>query len=362
MTAANAVLTLMWVGITAYALFGGADFGAGFWDLLAGGPARGARQRSLIEHTIGPVWEANHVWLIFALVILWTGFPSAFAQVMSTLYVPLTLAAIGIILRGSGFAFRKAAVTVETQRIFGAVFALSSVLTPFFLGAVAGAVASGRVPAGNTPGDPVASWWNPTSVLGGTLAVATCAYLAAVYLTVEARRRGEHELVQAFRTRALASGLAAGAIALIGIAVLHADARQLFEGLAGRAAPLIILSGAGGVATLVLVVRRSYVWARLAAALAVTAVVWGWGVGQYPYLLEGTVSIKQASGAPATLRAMLVSLAVGAVLLVPSLAALLVLAGRGDLELGDQPVSGRDESLPAGPDPDDVAGERRSGT
>jgi cytochrome d ubiquinol oxidase subunit II len=338
-TAANAVLALMWVGLTAYALFGGADFGAGFWDLIAGGAARGARPRALIEHTIAPVWEANHVWLIFVLVILWTGFPSPFAQVMSTLYVPLTLAAIGIILRGSGFAFRKAAVTIETKRAFGAAFALSSVMTPFFLGTVAGAVASGRVPAATAPGDPVASWWNPTSVLGGTLAEVTCAYLAAVYLTMEARRERDDELERAFRVRALVSGLATGAIALVGIAVLRADARRLFDGLAGRAAPVIVISGVAGVATLILVANRRYGWARLAAALAVTAVIWGWGVGQYPYLLEGTVTIARGAGAPATLRAMLVSLAIGAVLLVPSLVALLVLAGRGDLP-----------SLPAEPD------------
>ncbi len=171
MRTAQALLALMWTGVTAYALFAGADFGAGFWDLTAGGPERGSAQRKLIEHSIGPVWEANHVWLIFVLVVLWTGFPEAFAAIASSLYVPLTLVAVGVILRGAGFAFRKAVTGVALERLFGATFAASSVITPFFLGAVAGAVASGRVPAGIARAHPVRSFVNPTSVLGGTLAV-----------------------------------------------------------------------------------------------------------------------------------------------------------------------------------------------
>src|SRR5918994_1909088 len=142
----------MFVGLTAYALFGGADFGAGSWDLLAGGDVRGAPSRRLMEHAIGPVWEANHVWLIFVLVVLWTGFPPAFAAVASTLYIALTLAAFGIIARGSAFAFRHTVTNTVLQRVFGAGFALSSVLTPFFFGTVAGGIASGRVPAGIPPG------------------------------------------------------------------------------------------------------------------------------------------------------------------------------------------------------------------
>src|SRR5688500_8672740 len=184
----------MWLGLTAYALFGGADFGGGFWDLLAGDAHRGRAQRELIEHSIGPVWEANHVWLIFVLVVLWTGFPEAFAAVMSTLYLPLTLAAFGVILRGSAFAFRKAVPEAGLKRVFGATFALSSILTPYFLGAVAGGVASGRVPPGNAEGDVVTSWVNPTSTLGGVMAGGVCAYLAAVYLTADSARTGKADL------------------------------------------------------------------------------------------------------------------------------------------------------------------------
>src|SRR6266511_4406968 len=187
---AQCLLAVMWLGLTLYTLLGGADFGGGCWDLLAGGARRGMPQRKLIEHSIGPVWEANHVWLIFVIVLLWTGFPSVFAAVTSTLYIPLTLAAFGIIARGAAFAFRKASTELWQQRLFGAAFALASVLTPFFLGTVAGGVASGRVPPGLAEGDLLTSWWNPTSVLSGALAVGTCAYLAAAYLCADARREG----------------------------------------------------------------------------------------------------------------------------------------------------------------------------
>jgi cytochrome d ubiquinol oxidase subunit II len=326
MTAAEALLALMWVGVTAYALFGGADFGAGFWDLVAGGPQRGSAQRRLIEHSIGPVWEANHVWLIFVLVMLWTGFPDAFAAIASSLYVPLTLVAAGVILRGAGFAFRKAVTGVALERLFGATFAASSVITPFFLGTVAGAVASGRVPAGIAEAHPVRSFVNPTSVLGGVLAVVVCAYLAAVYLTADARRAGEAELVEAFRRRALVSGAATGVVVLGGIGVLHADAPALFDGLTGRGLPLVVLSAITGVVSLACVWQRRFVAARVAAAAAVTAVLWGWAAGQYPDLLTGELTIRQAAAAPAVLRAVLVALAVGAVLVVPALVALYALS------------------------------------
>ncbi len=326
MTTAEALLALMWVGVTAYALTGGADFGAGFWDLVAGGPQRGSAQRKLIEHAIGPVWEANHVWLIFVLVVLWTGFPEAFAAIASSLYVPLTLVAVGVILRGAGFAFRKAVTGVALERLFGATFAASSVITPFFLGTVAGAVASGRVPAGIAEAHPLRSFVNPTSVLGGVLAVVACAYLAAVYLTADARRAGDAALVEAFRRRAVVSGIVAGGVALGGIAVLHADAPDLFAGLTGRGAPLVAISAVAGLVSLACVWRRRFLGARVAAATAVTAVLWGWAAGQYPYLLVGEVTIREAAADPATLRAVLLSLIVGAVLFVPALAALFVMA------------------------------------
>lgn len=328
MTLAEAVLALMWVGLTAYTLFGGADFGAGGWDLVAGGAVSGAGRRALVEHSIGPVWEANHVWLIFVLVVLWTGFPAVFAAIASTLYLPLTAAALGIIARGSAFAFRKSVEPLALRRFFGAGFALSSVVTPFFLGTVAGAVASGRVPPGIAQGDIVRSWLNPTSVFGGVLAVATCAYLAAVFLCADAQRAGDSSLVAWFRARAVASALVVGGLALGGIAVLHADAPLLFSGLTHRGLPLVVLSGLAGLASILLLLRHRLVAARAAAGLAVTAVIWGWATAQYPWMLPPELTIAQAAAPRTTLVAMLVSLIVGGILLVPSLGLLFTLFQR----------------------------------
>jgi cytochrome d ubiquinol oxidase subunit II len=273
MTLADVLLAVTWVGLTAYALLGGADFGAGVWDLLAGRRDTGRPTRDFIEHSIAPVWEANHVWLIFVLVVLWTGFPRAFASIASTLYLPLTLTALGMIARGSAFAFRKSVTQPEAQRLFGAGFAISSLLTPFFLGTIAGAVASGRVPPGIAQGDIVTSWVNPTSILGGLMAVGSCSYLAAVFLCFDAIREGRPELASYFRLRALASGAVLGVIALIGIFVLHSDAPKLFHGLTHRGLVLIVISAAAGVGTMAALLARRYVLARLAGALAVTAVL-----------------------------------------------------------------------------------------
>ena len=337
MTLAEAVLAVMWAGVTLYAVFAGADFGAGFWDLVAGTARAGAPQRRLIEHRIGPVWEANHVWLIFVLVVLWTGFPTAFAAVMATLYVPLTAAGIGIILRGAAFAFRKASDSFVWSRAFGAAFALSSVLTPFFLGAVAGAVASGRVAPGQQRIDPFAPWVTPTSVLGGTLAVATCAYLAATFLAADAAGAGDSSLSERFRTAGLAAAVASGVVALGGIAVLHADAPVLYEGLIHRGMLLVAASAVGGVASVVLLAARRYPAARIAAVGAVVAVVWGWGAGQYPSVLVGHLTIAESAGSRATLTALLASLGVGALLFLPPLVALLTLHARGRLGEATEP-------------------------
>src|SRR4249920_1028342 len=203
----TAVAVLLLVAVTAYAVFGGADFGAGFWDLVAGGTDRGARPREVIDHSIGPVWEANHVWLILCFVVLWTAFPEAYASITLTLFVPLTIAALGIVLRGASFAFRKAVFTTRDRRNFGAAFAASSVLVPFCLGAVAGGIASGRVPAGGKAGDPWSSWVNPTSILGGVLAVCVVAYLAAVYLVWDSRRLSDEDMVEYFRRRAVTAAV-----------------------------------------------------------------------------------------------------------------------------------------------------------
>jgi cytochrome d ubiquinol oxidase subunit II len=318
-TLAEVVLGIMFVGLIAYALFGGADFGAGIWDLLAGGTRRGAPQRAVIEHAIGPVWEANHVWLIFVLVVLWTGFPAGFTPVASTLYVPLTLAAFGMIARGAAFAFRKSITTLGMRRFLGAAFAVSSLVTPYFLGAVVGGVASGRVPQGIATGDVVTSWVNPTSTLGGVLAVLTCAYLAAVFLCLDALHEGHPELLEGFRRRALGTAAVTGLVGLGGLFVLRADAPQLADGLFGRALPVVALSALAGLASIVLLVLHRYAAARVTASLAVAAILLGWAAAQYPYVLPPDLTIDDAAAGEATLVAMLVSLIIGSCVLVPAL-------------------------------------------
>jgi len=314
----DAVAVILWVGVTAYAVFGGADFGVGFWDLVAGGDERGARPRALVDIAIGPVWEANHVWLIFCLVVLWTAFSSVFAAIMTTLFVPLALALLGIVLRGSGFAFRHATTTLAARRAYGAVFAASSLVTPFFMGTVAGAIASGRVPPSGEANPGIEAWWNPTSILGGVLAVTACAFLASVYLVRDADRLGADDLVEYFTRRARASGVVVGLIALVGVFVLREDSPYLFEGLTGSAVPFIALSAVGGVGAMLLVGQRRAL-ARVFAAGAVAPVIWGWGLAQSPYLLPETVTIADAASSDATLWSVIVVLGAAVVIVFPSL-------------------------------------------
>ncbi|GAA3511393.1 cytochrome d ubiquinol oxidase subunit II [Aeromicrobium panaciterrae] len=318
MSLAVLVAVAMFAGILAYALFGGADFGSGFFDLTAGGSERGGELRALIDHSIGPVWEANHVWLIYVLVIWWTGFPETFAAATTTLTLPLALALVGIVLRGASFAFRKYSATLAQARLFGIVFAGSSLITPFFLGAAAGAVASGRVPAeGN--GDQLSSWLHPTSMLGGVIAVGTCAFLAGVFLTADALRADQRQLSETLRIRTLGVGIVTGAVVLAALIPIKHDAPTLSDRLLGPAMPVIVVSALAGLATLVLLVRRRYPAARVTAVAAVAAVVLGWGVAQYPWMLVDEVKIDDAAGADATLAGLLVVVGLAAVVVLPAL-------------------------------------------
>jgi cytochrome d ubiquinol oxidase subunit II len=322
------VAGVLLLGLTAYAVFGGADFGAGFWDLTAGGPERGARPRALIEHSLGPVWEANHVWLIFVFVVSWTAFSQAYASIMLTLFVPLTLAALGIVLRGASFAFRKSVVTLRDRRLFGAGFAASSVLVPFFLGAVAGGIASGRVPADGKAGDPVDSWLNPTSIVTGVLAVVAVAYLAAVYLVWEARRDADADLVEYFRRRAVVSAVVVAVVAAVGMVVLHSDAPYVFDGMTGRALPVVIVGVVCGLGALVLLARDVSRGARVLAVLAVAGIVVAWGVAQWPYLLPESLTVSDAAAPTGTLQALVVTVVLAVVVVLPGFVLLYVLAQR----------------------------------
>jgi cytochrome bd ubiquinol oxidase subunit II len=318
---ADMAAAILWTGATLYAVFGGADFGGGLWDLVAGNAERGRRPRALIQRSITPVWEANHVWLIFILVVLWTAFPEAFGAIMSTLYVPLALAALGIVLRGAGFAFRKSVDTVSQERALGATFAVSSVLTPFFMGTVVGAIASGNVPADGS-GEPFSSWLEALPLLTGALFVLTGAYLAAVFLVVDAHRAGDRELEGYFASRALAAGVLAGGVALLGLIALHGEARYVYDRLIVEGLPLVIVSVLCGFAVLALLLARRRRGLRPLAVGAVAAVIWGWGVAQFPYLLPTSLTISAAAAPGPTLTAVLVVFAIAAVTVVPALALL----------------------------------------
>ncbi len=339
MSSADAVAAVLWIGATMYAVFGGADFGAGLWSLAAGSGPRGRRPRELIDWAIGPVWEANHVWLIFVLVVLWTGFSSAFEAVFSTLFIPLSLAALGIVLRGSGFAFHHTARRSRGRAQAEAIFGGASLLTPFFMGTVVGAIAGGRVPVGNATGDAVSSWLNPLSLLIGALFVATGAYLSAVFLVSDARRAGAPDLERYFTTRALIAAVTTGVLAAAGLVALHADARYVFDGLTGDGLPLVILSLVCGTGVLVLLRRGARRGARPLAVGAVAAVIWGWGVAQHPYLLPQKLTIADAAAPSATLTGVLIVFGVAVVLVLPALGLLFTLVQRNLVEETSQPAA-----------------------
>jgi cytochrome d ubiquinol oxidase subunit II len=323
------------IGLALYVVLSGADFGAALWQAGAGCGPRAQRLRDHAHHAMGPVWEANHVWLIFVLTVVWTAYPVAFGSIASTLSIPLFAAGIGIIVRGAAYALRAGSRTPRERRLIDTVSSASSLLTPFALGAAVGAIASRRVPVGNAAGDLVSSWLNPTSLLVGALAVVTAAYLAAVFLAADAVRHDEPELEGPFRARALGAGTLAGVLAVAGLAVLHADAPALSHTLvAGPGLPALVASALAGLATLALVWAARYEPARYTAALAVAAIVAGWGLAQQPTFLPG-LTVRQAAAPHDTLVAVTVAVLAGGVLLFPSLGLLFRLALGGRLGHGD---------------------------
>jgi cytochrome bd ubiquinol oxidase subunit II len=326
---AIAVAAILFVVIAAYALFGGADFGGGIWDLLAGSADRGAARRGLIDESITPVWEANHVWLVFILVLLWTAFPPAFAAIMIALFVPLSLSLLGIVLRGVGFAFRHTAQRLRMKQLSGATFAAASLITPFFMGTVVGAIATGQVPA-HPHGNILAAWTSATAILTGFLFVAACAYISAVYLVLEARQRGNRELTRYFAVRATAAGVVTGALAGGTFGELSVSAPRLFARLTGIALPLVAVSIAAGTAVMAMLWLRWYhvLALRATAAVAVATVVGGWGLAQYPYLLPTSLSLADGSAPTATLIAEFVVTGLAVLLVAPGFALLYYLQQR----------------------------------
>lgn len=334
-------VALILAGMAAYTVLAGADFGAGLWTLLTFG-ADAPAVRDHARHAMGPVWEANHVWLVFVLVVCWTGYPVAFGSIASTLSAPLLIAAIGIIFRGAAYALRGQGAS----RFAEYLFALSSILTPFALGTAVGAIALGRVPVGNAAGNLLTSWLNPASVLIGVLAVAFSGYLAAVYLAADASRSAERAIASSFRLRGFGAGLASGALALAGLLVMRHSGLELTR---GPALALVIISGVAGLATLALCWRWAFGLARLTAAVAVAAVVIGWAAAQAPRLLPG-MTVRQAAAGHSTLVALVIGVACGAVVLVPSLTLLFTLFLRGRLDTPEsRAVEGEGEPAPPPP-------------
>ena len=323
-------LVFVLIGLVLYTVLGGADLGAGLWQLFAGRGPHAERVREHAHDSMAPVWEANHVWLIFVLTVFWTAYPSAFGSIASTLAVPLFIALLGIVFRGAAYALRSGAANRRELGLIDTVFSLSSILVPFALGAAIGAIATDRVPVGNATGDMFSSWLNRTSIFIGVLAVANCAYLAAVYLAADAARSGDSELEREFRLRALGAGVIGGLIAFAGIFVVRTEAHGLFHSLtSGRALPAVIVSFAAGLTTLLLVFSRRYEPARYCAALAVAAVIAGWALARWPTILPG-LTVDEAAAGHDALVWVIVCVLGGAVILLPSLALLfrLVVTGR----------------------------------
>jgi cytochrome bd ubiquinol oxidase subunit II len=317
---ATTVGVILLAVLTLYVTFAGADFGAGWWDLLAGDSGRGQRARQLVRDSITPVWEANHVWLIFAIVLFWTAFPVASTTVWTAQAVPLWLAAFGIVLRGAAFAFLSE-VKGRGQRALSVTFAASSLITPFFMGCVVG----GAVTAHRATG--VAAWTGRLSIACGFLFVSACTYLAAVYLVHESNRC-EPDLLSYFVLRGRVSGVVTGALSLVALAALHHANRHLFDRLLGRALPLVLLAAGCGVLVLILLSRYPAV-VRGVAWVGIGSVVWAWGWAQFPTLLpEAAANIHRAAAPHGTLVALLGIAAAALILVVPAFVLLFSLQSR----------------------------------
>lgn len=348
MSSTDLVAIVLLLLIAAYGCGGGADFGAGIWDLLAGDKYRGARPRELVDYALAPVWEANNVWLVFVLVVTWTGFPPVFEAVMSTTWVALVIAALGLVLRGAAFAIRKPSVSVRRRRRLGVVFGVASLVTPYFLASALGGVASGRVPPGNRQGDPITSWLNPTSVVFGLVALTAAAFLAAAFLVSDARRFGAPDLENYFRRRSIASAGLLLVIMGVGLVVVHQDAARLYDGLtSGWGLVFAVVAVAATLVTVLLLMRKILRGTRLAPIAVVASLTLAWGFAQRPYALPTTLTIDQAAGDPDTMRWLVVVTVVAVLLVGPALALLYRLdaterlAADHDEDLTEAPKSAR---------------------
>lgn len=326
------------LAVTAYSTAGGTDYGAGIWDLLAGRFRHPAQVRSLIDHAMAPVWEANNVWLVFAAVICWTGFPLLFESVFLSLYPLFALALLGLILRGAFFAFRKAATSSATMLAATRVFGISSIVAPFSFAAALGSIASGKVGAGT----PVVPVWqaclDPLAIAFGVVAVIATAFSGASFLVGDARRyqaptKDGADLVDYFRRRALIAAFALLVVSLVALVVISGESPGVFRGMvAGLGLPFAATAVLAVLAVAVLMWRRLYHWYRVLTVIGVGSFVFAWGFGQVPYLLPGRLTIQQAAGAPEIEVFLLATTVVALVLVIPSLLLLYTLDQRSSLE------------------------------
>jgi cytochrome d ubiquinol oxidase subunit II len=336
-------LVFVLTGVVIYTVLAGADFGAGIWQLLSGPGERGERIREHAHESMGPVWEANHVWLIFVLTVTWTAYPVFFGSVASTLSVVLFIAGLGIILRGASYALRSGARDGRETLLVDGAFSIASLVTPFALGCAAGAIAAERVPVGNAAGAPFSSWLSPVPLTVGALTVCYSVYMAAIFLAADAHRTGEPEIADSFRIRALVAGGVAGAVSIAALVVVHADAHSLYTSLVhGGALVTMIVSVVAGLTTLGLVWSRRFEPARVTGGVAVAAVIAAWALARNPVLLPG-LTIDQAAASHDTLVTIVVAVLAGGVLLFPSLALLFTITFRGT-----NAASGHDTGSPGG--------------
>ncbi|HEY6412020.1 MAG TPA: cytochrome d ubiquinol oxidase subunit II [Ktedonobacteraceae bacterium] len=323
MQVANVLLSILWLALITYAVLGGADFGAGMLELFAVGPT-GPRQDALIDESMDPVWEVNHVWLIFLLVVFFTAFPSAFAAINVVLFIPLLLALIGIVLRGAAFAFRVHGIIKRSQtvRILSRIFSVASAMTPFFLAVAAAAIASGHIQIHNQSQlqtNTGSYWLTPFALTIGAMALTLCVTISAIYLTVEATSIGATELAETFRQRGLIAGALTAVLGLLGLFLAPSEASFLWNAMLDRALPLVIVTMLIGLAAAAALWFKRYSWARVLIVAETAFLLISWGVSQFPYIIPPDVTIENASSPQQTQVLLLVGILIALIIVVPSL-------------------------------------------
>jgi cytochrome d ubiquinol oxidase subunit II len=321
LTLATICAALIWFALIAYAVLGGADFGGGVWDLLARGP-RAEKERAAIANALGPVWEANNVWLIFVIVLTWTAFPIVYAAVSTALFIPLTLALVGIVFRGAAFGFRSAyGRRIGAAQAWGYVFSSASVITPFLLGMVAGAIAGGdiRVRGQEVIANYWTTWTTPFAFACGAFALGLCSVLAATYLTAEAQTNGDRQMLGVFLPRAILAGAVTAALGAIAALLARSEEPLLWDGLVGKALPLSLGAILVGLATASALILGRYRLARILVAAETALIIGAWGVAQYPYMVVPDLTVQNAASPASTLSLAIISSLLGMLILLPSL-------------------------------------------